>query len=275
MKNDILKVFLGGDVFGPVGMRCASRLLPAFIVKEEIDFCVINGENASNGIGLSPEDADLLFNAGADVITGGNHSFEKRDYWQLLSSSPRVLRPANFPDASPEANALPLAGSGLAKLGLPGYDLEVAVLNVQGREDMVPIDCPFRAAREAVSAWNSAARPPIILVDVHAESSQEKEALALYLDGKVSAVCGTHTHVQTADERILPGGTAYITDLGMIGPQRSVIGSDPATAIKRNITQVLYRMELPDVPGSLRGLLVEIDVHTRKAVSVSRIDIRE
>lgn len=263
MKNNQIRVFLGGDVLGPVGMRCARALLPPLLAAEGVDFCVINGENASAGIGLSPEDAAIIFAAGADAITGGNHSFEKRDFWPLLDADPRVLRPANFP---PEG--VPGRGYGTFEKG----GLRFVVVNLQGREDMGALDCPFRAADSILASLPEDA---IVLVDFHAESNEEKETMAFYLDGRVAAVVGTHTHVQTADERMLPKGTAYMTDLGMTGPLRSVIGSDPAMAIKRNVTQVLYRIELPDVPGALRGLLVGIDPETRRAVSVDRVELVE
>lgn len=268
MKNDLLRVFLGGDVFGPVGMRCARALLPAFLERESVDFCVINGENAAAGIGLSPEDADALLAAGADVITGGNHSFEKRDYWTLLDSNPAVLRPANFPSGVP--------GRGFGTFEKNGVSF--SVVNLQGREDMGALDCPFIGADTILASLRDVGGgdgDSIVLVDFHAESNEEKEALGFYLDGRAAVVAGTHTHVQTADSRLLPKGTAYITDLGMTGPIRSVIGSDPETAIKRNMTQVLYRMELPDVPGALRGLLVDIDPKTRLAVSLERIELAE
>lgn len=272
MNNEKVRVFLGGDVFGPVGMRCAETLLPGFLEKEHIDFCVINGENASGGTGISAEDANRLFAAGADVITGGNHSFEKRDFWPALESMSRLLRPANFPPSIQEYENMP---PGRGSVVFEKNGTRYAVLNLQGREDMTPLDCPFRAADAAVAVWNEEQEPPVILVDFHAESTREKEAFSLHLDGRVSAVAGTHTHVQTADERILPGGTAYITDLGMTGPIRSVIGVDPEFAIKRNITQVLYRMELPEGPGALCGMIVTVDCTTRTAVAVERIKISE
>lgn len=269
-NNDIFRVFLAGDVFGPVGMRCAGTLLPEFLKSEEIDFCVINGENATGGIGLSPDDARVLFAAGADVITGGNHTFEKRDYWASLDEMPSLLRPANFPVLSGD---LRLPGRGAIALKKAG--IRVAVLNLQGREDMTPIDCPFRAADAQLAAWAAEDEPPLVFVDFHAESNQEKEALGLYLAGRVVSVTGTHTHVQTADERILAGGTAYMTDLGMTGPMRSVIGGDPALAVKRNVTQVLYRLEGVDGPGALRGLVVDVSTESREAVAIRRIELVE
>lgn len=269
MKNEnILRVFLGGDVFGPVGMRCVRSLLPAFIEKESVDFTIINGENASSGIGVSEEDARLILAAGADAITGGNHTFEKRDYWTALSSMPELLRPANYP---PDAG---LPGKGVAVFEKKAF--RFAVVNLQGREDMTAIDCPFHCADAALAALatESGAGGPLVFVDFHAESNQEKEAMGLYLAGRAVSVTGTHTHVQTADERIV-SGTAYMSDLGMTGPVNSVIGSDPALAVKRNISQVLYRMDNYETRGALRGLLVDVDVETRKAVAVVRVFIPE
>ena len=269
-NNEIFRVLLGGDVFGPVGMRVATALLPGFIAAEEIDFCVLNGENASLGIGVSADDARSLLAAGADVITGGNHTFEKRDFWPVLDDFAEVLRPANFPSLGGD-NRLP--GRGAAVYGKGGAS--VAVLNLQGREEMTAIDCPFRAADAQLAAWNDECPGAIVVVDFHAESNQEKEALGLYLAGRVASVTGTHTHVQTADERLLSGGTAYMTDLGMTGAIRSVIGGDPEFAIKRNVTQVLYRMEAVETRGALRGLIVDVDRNTRLAVDVRRVDLPE
>lgn len=272
MKNNLCTVFLAGDVCASVGVRAVTNLLPKLIERESIDFCVINGENATGGIGLSSGDAEAILAAGADVITGGNHSFEKRDHWPVLDVNPAVLRPANFPSRGLTAEES-LPGHGMGIYEKNGHTF--AVFNVQGREDMTALDCPFvyiRTALETLSLKDSGA---MILVDFHAESTQEKEAFALMLDGKVSVVAGTHTHVQTADERVLPGGTAYITDLGMTGPWRSVIGSAPEISIKRNITQVLYRMEAAEGAAALRGLLVYIDPETRKAISVRRVEVIE
>lgn len=267
MKNNHIRVFLGGDVFGPVGLRCVAALLPALIEDERIDFTVINGENASQGIGITEADARAILAAGADAITGGNHTFEKRDLWPTLDSLPELLRPANYPgDAG-------LPGRGNAVFEKRGT--RFAILNLQGREDMTPLDCPFRCADAQVSAWLSEPVPPIVLVDFHAESNQEKEAMGLYLAGRATSVTGTHTHVQTADERVLAGHTAYMSDLGMTGPKLSVIGIDPTLAIKRNITQVLYRMDPLDAPGALRGLIVDIDPDTRAALAVRRVEILE
>lgn len=261
MKTNIIRFFIAGDIFGTVGMQAVQTLLPQFIQEEQIDITIINGENATSGVGLSQEDAQTIFAAGADVITGGNHTFEKRDYWNVLETFPAVLRPANYPEGT--------VGNGYGVFEKNGF--KFAVLNLQGREDMYPLDCPFRCADSVLSSWKEAGITCPILVDFHAESNQEKEALGLYLDGRVLSVTGTHTHVQTADERILSGGTVYQTDLGMTGTSGSVIGVDPVLAIKRNITQVLYKMEPFDGPGFLRGLIINLDVSTGKVTAITRI----
>lgn len=261
MKTNTIRFFLAGDIFGSVGMHAVQTLLPAFIKEEKIDITVINGENATGGVGLSLEDARSILAAGADVITGGNHTFEKRDYWEVLEILPEVLRPANYPEGT--------VGRGYGIFEKNG--LTFAVLNLQGREDMYPLDCPFRCADAVLSSLEKEGFNGPIIVDFHAESNQEKEALGLYLDGRVLSVTGTHTHVQTADERILSGGTVYQTDLGMTGTSGSVIGVDPALAIKRNITQVLYKMEPHNGPGFLRGLIVDLDLSTGKAFTIKRI----
>jgi 2',3'-cyclic-nucleotide 2'-phosphodiesterase len=266
MKNNLIRVFFGGDIFAGVGLRCATTLLPGFINDNSIDFTVINGENASGGTGISAEDAEAVLAAGADVITGGNHTFEKRDYWPALDSIDRLLRPANYPDCA----GIPGRGSAVFEKG----GVRFAVLNLQGRDDMMAIDCPFRAADARLAAWAEEDSPPLALVDFHAESNQEKEALGLYLAGRAVAVVGTHTHVQTADERVIRG-TAYMTDLGMTGAISSVIGSDPAFAVKRNVTQVLYKLEPFDSRGALRGLIVDVDPVSRAAVAVTRVCLPE
>ena len=273
MKTDnTVRIFLGGDVFGSIGLRSITRFLPELIQKEKIDFSIINGENTSAGVGISENDVRTILSAGADVITGGNHTFEKRDYWPVLNTFTEVIRPANFPAGSTTLET-ELPGRGSVVLEKKG--IRFAVLNLQGREDMSPIDCPFRIADAHISTWLAESEPPLILVDFHAESNAEKEALGLYLAGRVASVTGTHTHVQTADERILPGGTAYMTDIGMTGPLRSVIGGDPEMAVKRNVTQILYKMDIPDGPGALRGLIVDVDRSSKKAVAVKRIEILE
>lgn len=276
MKNNSVRIFFGGDVCGPAGLRIVQGLLPEFIQNESIDFVVLNAENATNGTGVSLEDAHVLLNAGADVLTGGNHSFEKRDFWPVFETHKNILRPINYPELKDAKYALPGTGFFMFEK----ENVSFCVINAQGREDMTALDCPFQKLDALISEIEQDCivnnkKAPLILVDFHAESTMEKEALGLFLDGRVSVVVGTHTHVQTADERILPQGTAYMTDLGMCGPFESIIGVDPVLVIKRNITQVLYKMENALGPGALCGLLVDIDIETQKATALTRICLLE
>lgn len=259
-----LKVFMGGDVFSDAGIEAVEKKLKNLREQYSVDFVIYNGENASGGNGLLENDANRIFAAGADVITGGNHIFEKRDSYPFLASERRVLRPYNYPKnlSSLIENTEEIPGH-----GFDFYDCKctkIAVLNLQGRESMTPLDCPFKAAAECAAKASEAGAP--LFVDFHAESNEEKEALALFLDGKAAAVCGTHTHVQTADERILPKGTAYITDLGMSGVADSVIGSDAEIVVKRNLTQVLYKMENATGEAVLQGALITIEDNAVKSI---------
>jgi metallophosphoesterase (TIGR00282 family) len=269
-----LKVIMIGDVIGGPGLEALERRLPGLIKEECADFVMVNGENAAGGFGMTETDLRRILAAGADVVSTGNHVWEKREFWPVLDGGERVLRPANYPPGS--------AGRGWVRIEKPhssGVPVHWLAVNLQGREYMTPIDCPFRAF-DAIVSSEAAARPggdpPLfIVVDFHAESAREKEALAFYLDGRAGVAAGTHTHVQTADERVLPGGTAYITDLGMTGVTDSVIGMDPRICIDRARNQVLYRMEVA-VPGedgkiAMQGIIAEIDRATGKAVSIRRI----
>ena len=270
----IVRAIMLGDVVGDPGLQALDRLLPHVIQEHSADFVVVNGENAADGFGLTLPHLEKLFAAGADVVSGGNHTWEKRDFWPVLDSEKRVLRPMNYSSANP--------GSGwtMVEKSAPwgGAPVKWLALNLQGREFMTPIECPFAAfdkLEHEMQASQSGDTPPIILVDFHAESSREKEALGYHLDGRASVVVGTHTHVQTADERILPGGTAYITDLGMCGMLDSVIGMDTKICLDRARNQVLYRMQVA-VPTeenrtAIQGIIAEIDADTRKAVSIKRI----
>jgi len=266
----ILRVIMIGDVVGDPGLEALERRLPLIMKENPVDFVLVNGENAASGFGLTLPTLERIFAAGADVVTGGNHIWEKREFWPVLETEKRVLRPMNYASGSP--------GKGWVKLEKPspwgGPPLTWLALNLQGRELMNPIDCPFKAF-DSFQAGLDEAENPIILVDFHAESSREKEALAYYLDGRVGVVAGTHTHVQTADERILPKGSAYITDLGMCGVLDGVIGMDPKICLDRARNQVLYRMEVAapaegDRTG-VQGIIVEFDGETRKALSIKRL----
>ena len=255
---------------GEPGLSALEAGLPQLVKEHAVDFTVVNGENAAEGFGMTQVDLRRILAAGADVITSGNHVWEKRDFWPFLDSEERILRPANYP-AAYGAAATP--GRGWIRLEKAGAAAPVLVINLQGREFMNAIDCPFRCFDSIVG--EARAENSVVLLDFHAESSREKEALAHYLDGRASLVAGTHTHVQTADERILPQGTAYITDLGMTGISASVIGMDPQVCMERANRQIMYRM-VPAVPGgagrpaSVQGIIAEIDHETGKAVSIKR-----
>lgn len=254
-----INALLLGDVIGQPGCRALFIGLKKLIKEYDADIVVVNGENADDGFGLTPEIAEQFLTQGVDAITSGNHIWQKREILPTLQGRSEVLRPANYPDKAP--------GHGSCIIEKKG--VKIAVLNLQGRVDLQNLDCPFRKAEEKVRKLKK--ETPLILVDFHAENVEEKEALGLFLDGSVSVVVGTHTHVQTADERILEKGTAYISDLGMTGPPDSVIGSEKETAIERVKTQLPLRMEIHDAPAEIQGVAVTLDVKTGKALSITRI----
>ncbi|MDR3276635.1 MAG: YmdB family metallophosphoesterase [Treponema sp.] len=263
-----VRALMVGDVVGDPGLLALEAALPGLIQEHRADFVVVNGENAAGGFGLSADTLARILAAGADVVTSGNHIWEKRDFWPVLEigADRCILRPANYPVVCPGRGWFRLEKAGTAW----------AVINLQGRELMTLIDCPFKTF-DAIYQEISGEKPPlpIIIVDFHAESTREKEALGLYLDGRAALMAGTHTHVQTADEQLLPGGTAYMTDLGMTGARESILGMDSSICLNRARNQVLYRMEAAkSVPGqelTCQGVLVEIDAGTGKAVSIHRI----
>ncbi|MDR1596957.1 MAG: YmdB family metallophosphoesterase [Treponema sp.] len=288
----VLKLIMIGDVVGNPGLDVLEKLLPALIEKEGADFVVVNGENAAEGFGITEVEKDRILNAGADLITTGNHVWEKREFWPVLDQEERILRPANYPGKT--------AGRGWALIRK--NDVPWLVINLQGRELMTPIDCPFRTFDSIIDTqgdspgnriaefhplMNAEGSMPdilqesgaIVVVDFHAESTKEKEAMGFYLDGRTSVVAGTHTHVQTADQRVLKQGTAYITDLGMTGVSGGVIGMDTKICLDRARTQVLYRMNCaapsPAQAPELQGILAEIDRKTGKAVSIRRLRVSE
>jgi len=254
---EVCRVLMLGDVIGEAGILAVSAMLPGLLHQTRADIVVANGENAAGGFGLTRETADSLLAAGVDVITSGNHIWEKKGAAELLDGDPRILRPANYPAIAP--------GKGLTvfKKGSTRW----AVLNLQGREGMSPIDSPFTRADELISGLEPGT---VVVVDFHAESFAEKEALSLYLDGRVSVFAGTHTHVQTADERILPRGTGYLGDLGMSGPLDSIIGVQVESCLRRNITQMPIKMEVARGVSSVSGALFEIGSDGR-CQSIQRI----
>jgi len=259
--NASLTVLFVGDVIGQPGTRAVFAQLKTLTKAYGADFVVVNGENASDGFGMTPEVVSTLFDSGADVITSGNHIWQKKEVFSLLDREPRLLRPANYPPGVP--------GHGHCVVERKG--IQVVVMNLQGRVRMVRSDCPFRKANELLRSVKKETQ--VVLVDFHAEATEEKEAMALYLDGKVSAVVGTHTHVQTADARILPNGTAFMTDLGATGPGGSVIGFDPDISIRRSLTQLPLRNEVSATPAFLHGAVVQVDATTGRATSI--VPVRE
>jgi len=281
----LLKIAMIGDVVGEFGLRTLEEKLPVLIKEHNIDFVTVNGENAAAGFGMLPKDYKRIMAAGANVVTSGNHIWENREFWSVLETEGNMLRPANYPNGS--AFTQSVSGAGFARVNKERTCY--IVLNLQGREFMTAIDCPFQSFDHFVNiligraadnhplvsgnGYSIPAAFPIIIIDFHAESSREKEALAYFVDGRASLIAGTHTHVQTADERILPKGTAYITDLGMTGNTDSVIGMDPKICLDRSRKQVLYHMETAesDKPGQMQGIIAEIDAETGNAVSIRRI----
>jgi len=259
--SNVVKALMIGDVIGQPGLKALFAGLGPLIRSSGADIVIANGENAQGGFGIGKEEADKLFSIGVQVITTGNHVWERPGSLELLAATPRLLRPANYPPGAP--------GTGWALLESGGVTW--AVLNLQGREGMSPIDCPFRGADAALAAIEAASPGALVLVDFHAESVEEKEALGFYLDGRVAAVAGTHTHVQTADERILPKGTGYITDIGMSGPIESVIGVKVEICVRRGLTQMPIKMESEEGVASILGALFTIDKETRRCVAVERI----
>ena len=259
MPADTTNVLILGDVIGQPGLRAVISSIKSLSRKYRADVVVVNGENADDGFGITSDIAGQLFRAGVDVVTTGNHVWHDDQVAQLLNREAHVLRPDNYPSGAP--------GTGVATVDrrVP----PVHVVNLQGRIHMAPIDCPFRAARDLVKRLKQVS--PIIIVDFHAESTEEKEALALYLDGDVSVLFGTHTHVQTADERILPKGTAYITDVGACLPPKSVIGFEPSISIRRSLTQIPIKNEVASAAATIHGLSVKIENSSGKALSVERI----
>jgi 2',3'-cyclic-nucleotide 2'-phosphodiesterase len=252
-----MRILFIGDIFGRPGREAVARVLPGLRKERALDFVVANAENASHGAGLLPDHARELFDAGADVLTLGNHTWDKKETDALLAD-PRVLRPANYPPG------LPGRGAGVFQTA---GGKTVAVLQLMGRHGMPTTDCPFRAADALLPGLKAGA----VFVDMHAEASSEKQAMAWHLDGRVSAVVGSHTHVQTADERVLPGGAAYLGDAGMTGPRDGVIGAKKEQAIKRFLLGVKVRYEPAEGPSQFCAALADVDETTGKARGIQRI----
>ncbi len=258
-----MNILLIGDVIGRPGRAAVERLVVPLRDTRKIDVVIANCENAAGGAGITPSTADALFRAGVDVLTSGNHVWRKREAFELLKLDHRVLRPANYPDGAPGTGSTVVESLSGQKIG---------ILNVMGRVFMEAIDCPFRTAERELERLRLVT--PVIVVDMHAEATSEKVAMGWFLDGKVSCVFGTHTHIPTADERILPKGTAFITDVGMTGPYDSVIGRRVDQILERFLTSLPHKSEVAESNVQLRGLLVEVNPTTGKALSVERITER-
>ena len=256
-----MRIFVIGDIFGRPGRRLIEAKLPELLREYDIDFCIANVENAAAGFGVTPIIADGLLQTGIDVFTSGNHIWDKRPIIPYMAGQPRLLRPHNYPKGVP--------GTGIY-IGETKKGERVGVLNLQGRTFMSPIDCPFTIGLAAVEEIKKETQ--VIVVDFHAEATSEKQGMGWHLDGRVSAVIGTHTHVLTADERLLPRGTAYITDIGMTGAHDSIIGSEPRPALERFLLQVPNRLE----PGAdnlrITGAIVDIDAATGRARGIERVN---
>lgn len=261
-KHDTAIILFIADIVGKPGYEVLSTYLPSLKKQYNVDFTIANGENGAQGKGLTEQLAKKYYSLGIDVLTGGNHSWTYAAFRRYLDQSDRVLRPANYPREAP--------GKGAA-LYKTESGLSIGVVNLQGRTFMYQIDCPFKRGLEEVERLRQ--HTSVIFMDVHAEATAEKLALGWYLDGKASAVVGTHTHVQTADERILPHGTAYITDVGMTGPNDSVIGLDVEVAIKRFIRGIPEHYQMATANIRLNGVVVEVDVQTGRAKSITRINL--
>lgn len=257
-----MRLLFVADIYARPGRRAAAEWIPRLVRERSVDFCVVNAENAAGGFGLTEQMVGKFMSYGADVITSGNHIWNRADFMPFLERSDRVLRPLNYPPGAPGHGSTVVA----ARNGVP-----VAVLNLQGRTFMAGIDCPFRCGRTEVERLRQAT--PVVFVDFHAEATAEKVALGFHLDGLASAVVGTHTHVQTADERLLPGGTAYLTDAGMTGVLDSVIGTRPEIAIRRFITQVPMRYKPAEGAALLCGALVDVDEVTGRATAIERLQL--
>ncbi|MEZ4600020.1 MAG: TIGR00282 family metallophosphoesterase [Syntrophotaleaceae bacterium] len=255
-----MRILFIGDIVGRAGRQALSSRLHRLVDEHLVDMVVANGENAAAGFGLTANIVGDLLDMGVDVITSGNHIWDKREIYDHLDRQERLLRPANYPPG------LPGRGCGVFTTSA---GLQVGVINLEGRVFMNNLDCPFRTAASLIEKLRQ--RTPIILVDFHAEATSEKVALGYFLDGRVSAVVGTHTHIQTADERILPGGTAYITDAGMTGSRDGVIGIRKELAIEKFLTQQPVRFEVTKNDPWLCGVLIEVDDENGLALKIERI----
>ncbi|MCK4648515.1 TIGR00282 family metallophosphoesterase [bacterium] len=258
-----MNILVIGDIIGKPGRRAIANLLPKLKREHKLDMVIANGENAAGGMGITPQITQELYSLGIDVITSGNHIWKHKEIYETLNKDPALLRPANYPPG------VPGKGSGIF---FTEKGDKVGVLNLMGRVFLAELDCPFRKADEEIEKLSQETK--VVVVDMHAEITSEKTAMGWYLDGRVSAVVGTHTHIPTADERILPKGTSYITDIGMVGSLDSVIGVKKELALKRFLSQIPIRFEVEKKNIYLQGVVISIDSKTGKAKKIERIQKR-
>jgi metallophosphoesterase (TIGR00282 family) len=258
----VTRLLFIGDIVGRPGRELVRRGLPALVAHHDIDLVIANVENAAAGFGITPDVADDLFSHGVQVMTGGNHSWDKKEILSYIPERPRLLRPANLPAGAPGRGSVVVR----TRRNTP-----VAVVNVMGRVFMTAIDDPFRVVLAEIASVAPEAK--VVFVDFHAEATSEKVAMGWYLDGRVTAVVGTHTHVQTADERVLPQGTAFITDVGMTGPHDSVIGVERSAVIQRFLTGLPQRFETATENPRLHGVVVSADETTGRATAIERVSL--
>ncbi|MCK5577441.1 MAG: TIGR00282 family metallophosphoesterase [Dehalococcoidales bacterium] len=250
-------ILIVGDIIGSPGRRAVKELLPGLKQQYGIDFVIANGENVAGGLGLTLATAEELFNTGVDVITSGNHIWAQKEIVPYLDSEMPILRPLNYPPGVPGRGYLI-------------FNNRVIVINLIGRTFIGNFDCPFRAMDKLLAGLET--KPAVIIVDFHAEATSEKMALGRYLDGRVSAVLGTHTHVGTIDARLLPQGTAYVTDIGMTGPTNSIIGDDTEDVLNRFLTMIPHRLSVGKGKVTFNAVLVTVDEETGKATGIERVD---
>lgn len=254
-----MNIMLVGDICGKPGRTAAAHYIPQLRSKYELDLVIVNGENSAGGIGITQPIYEELLEMGAQVVTTGNHIWDKKEIFTFIDTSNFLLRPANYPPNTP--------GKGYTIISVGQH--KIGIINLSGRVFMPPVDCPFRISDEIISVLEKEC--DCIIVDFHAEATSEKSALGWYLDGRISCLVGTHTHVQTADEQILPQGTAYISDLGMVGPCHSILGMDKEPVIRKFITGLPARFNVASGKSIFCAVIVKIDTNSKKALSITRI----
>jgi metallophosphoesterase (TIGR00282 family) len=257
-----MKILFIGDIVGKPGRQAVKALLPNLTSRFKINLVLANAENAAGGFGITEPTAGELFSYGVDIITTGNHVWDKKEAIPYLTKEHRILRPLNYPPGTPGSGSIVFT---------PQKKIPVAILNVSGRIFMNTLDCPFRTTKAFLETIKDSAK--VIIIDFHAEATSEKLAFGYYLDGQVSAIIGTHTHVQTADEKILPGGTAYITDVGMTGPNSGVIGIEKEQIVERFLTHMPRKFNVAEGQSVLSAVIIEIDDESGRATAIQRMQL--